>query len=316
MEIVDISVPDSSHNDAITVTTNDMVTNLSTETVSFTNNGVVEITSNVISTDFSAQYYEYKFVINVANEWVHNDIKHIKANGHNLNTWDKFVSITALTTPDRAGSVNGMVNNASSETAWNASSVQSGAELFVIKTTERVAYFEINHKTPKYIPGWNIYERLDNNDWVLSVSENYNGGSGTSPTNVYKVYNIPVSTTGTIKLVTTVTSDTNTNTTTYQFVEHDDEITTTITQTGFSIDPNNIPRKVEPSTHPTIECSTISKTEENLVIEGNMYPHPEQINTESFVIASTNPAINLDNAKGITANATLSQAVLSNAFGT
>ena len=41
------------------------------------------------SADFSAQFYEYKFQVNVANEWEHNDIKHIKANGHNLNTWDK-----------------------------------------------------------------------------------------------------------------------------------------------------------------------------------------------------------------------------------
>ena len=117
VEIVNISAPDASHNDAITVTTNDLVTNLSTETVSFTNNGVVEITSNVISTDFSAQFYEYKFQVNVANEWEHNDIKHIKANGQNLNEWDKFVSITAINGPDRGGTVNDMVNNPSSETA-------------------------------------------------------------------------------------------------------------------------------------------------------------------------------------------------------
>ena len=125
--------------------------------------------------------YTYKFQVSVQHiHGLHNVIRHVKANGVDLGTWDKFVSIRAITPPNRAGNINGILV-AGTEVAWNSSAVSAGKDIFEVVTSEQVRYFEIEYRRPKYRSGWKIFE-----NGILKLHETTNGGDGgDSPTLYY-----------------------------------------------------------------------------------------------------------------------------------
>jgi hypothetical protein len=104
------------------------------------------------------------------------------ANGVDLGTWDKFVSIRGITNPNRAGNINGILI-AGTEVAWYSSAVSAGRDIFEVVTSERVRYFDIEYRRPKYRSGWKIFE----ND-ILKLHETTNGGNGADSPTLYYPY--------------------------------------------------------------------------------------------------------------------------------
>ena len=143
--------------------------------------------------------YVYEFIVNVQNEHelrLHlADIKvdgvratsdrveiHIAPNRYMCGTkTDECVSDTTLGHIDAAGDM-----------TWAAWDEEGGAvygvgdKIFTVTSPTKVGSFEIAYQRAVYMPGWIIKE-----NGVEVITETANGGSGTTPSPITKIYTIP-----------------------------------------------------------------------------------------------------------------------------
>jgi hypothetical protein len=139
--------------------------------------------------------YVYEFIVNVHNEHelrLHlADIKmdgvratsdqvemHVAPNRYMCGTkTDECVSDTTLGHIDAAGDM--------TWAAWNEGVYDIGDKVFTVTSPTKVSSFEIAYQRAVYMPGWIIKE-----NGVEVIKETANGGSGTTPTPITKVYTI------------------------------------------------------------------------------------------------------------------------------